>query len=107
MDGSLVKNLDIFKRLTGKADIRNVVVTTTMWNEVDEEVGTRREKELESDLKSEVVDNGGRIARFQDTHDSAWNIIDGGFGVVSRQDEQQATQLDSPVEAVYCWNAWL
>lgn len=80
MAQSLVKNLEMLKKLSGKEVMPNVAIITTMWGEVKEETGVRREEELVRDFWSDVVDNGGRVARFRDTQDSAWNIINGGNG---------------------------
>ena len=43
MVGTPLKNLRMFEELCGKDALKNVILTTTMWDEVDEETGLARE----------------------------------------------------------------
>lgn len=74
MDGSLLKNLQIFAKLLGPKAMPNVVIATTMWSEVSDDEGMRREHDLQRLLQDMVAD-GCRIQRFNNTRDSAWNIV--------------------------------
>jgi len=46
-----------------------------MWSDVREDTGARREEELKREFWNEMLANGCRTERFEDTHDSAWRII--------------------------------
>ena len=46
MAGTPLKNLRMFEELCGKNAFHSVILTTTMWDEVDGETGEEREREL-------------------------------------------------------------
>lgn len=76
MAGSLLKNLQLFKDLCGADAMLKVIVVTTMWGEVREESGIKREEQLKKEFWGGILDNGGKTARFQDSFESAWGIIE-------------------------------
>jgi hypothetical protein len=76
MAGSLLKNLRMFVSLCGQDAMPNVVIATTMWGEVKTENGERREKELKETFWKDLLDEGCRVERFEDTYESAWLIVD-------------------------------
>ncbi|KIM73947.1 hypothetical protein PILCRDRAFT_716716 [Piloderma croceum F 1598] len=76
MAGSLLKNLRMFISLCGQEAMPNVIIATTMWGEVKKENGERREKELKETFWKDLMDEGCRVERFEDTYESAWFIID-------------------------------
>jgi hypothetical protein len=63
--------------LCGEEAIRNVILTTSIWDKIQVEVGYRREKELKDRYWKGILDLGSRTARFQNTYDSAWAIVEG------------------------------
>ena len=67
----------MFRRLCGDEAIRNVVVVTNMWGEVNPWVGEKRETELKEDdmFFKPILDNGGKIVRHDNTFSSAEWII--------------------------------
>jgi hypothetical protein len=77
MSGTPVKNFKIFRKLCGDRVLRNVVIVTNMWGEVDLQVGEAREAELmETDIFFKpALDNGAQVARHENTIPSAENII--------------------------------
>ena len=75
MGGSLVKNLLIFSSMCGRTAMPNVVIVTTMWGEVALDVGLRREEELKKNFWCDLIANGCRVARFEDSCQSAWSIV--------------------------------
>lgn len=75
MAGSLLKNLQLFKDLCGTDAMPKVIVVTTMWGEVREESGMKREEQLKKEFWDGILKNGGSTARFMDSHASAWDII--------------------------------
>lgn len=75
MAGSPLRNLTLFEKLCGKGAFQNVILTTTMWDKVDESMGSIREEELRKTYWKAMVNVGSGLARFRNTHDSAWEII--------------------------------
>jgi len=75
MSGSLMKSLLLFTSLCGQKEMPNVVIVTTMWSEVKQSRGEEREEELKRVFWAEMIRQGCRVERFQDTAESAWGII--------------------------------
>jgi hypothetical protein len=76
MSGSAMKNLRLFKSLCGRKAMLNIAIVTTMWGIVGEKVGNAREKDLRRDVWNDMVHDGCAIERFEDTYESAWDIVD-------------------------------
>ena len=72
--GSSLKALNIFKKVCGQLALKNVLLVTTRWNEVDETVGASREKQLREDFWAYMLSNGSTMKRFHGTKDSAMVI---------------------------------
>ncbi|KAH7905316.1 kinase-like domain-containing protein [Hygrophoropsis aurantiaca] len=70
--GTPLRNLKVFEELCG---LRNVILTTTMWDEVNNEVGMRHEEQLKTVFWGPMMKYGCRTARFSSTYDSAWEIV--------------------------------
>ena len=68
------KNLEMFKKLTGEANLKNVVLTTSMWDKVGEVEGGRREIELRENFWSLLLALGAKTARYDGTHRSAVDV---------------------------------
>lgn len=68
------KNLDMFRKLTGEKNLKNVTLATTMWDKVSEQEGARREDELKGKFWKLLVAMGARAARHGDTAESARGI---------------------------------
>ncbi|KIM49736.1 hypothetical protein M413DRAFT_115381 [Hebeloma cylindrosporum] len=73
--GTPINNLRMFEELCGKNTFNNVILATTMWDEVDKEVGEFREGELESRYWKAMLDRHSSIGRFLGTRDSAFRLI--------------------------------
>lgn len=67
----------MFRKLCGDSTLRNVVIVTNRWGEVDPRLAEAREAELarEDIFFKPVLDKGGRMARHDNTVPSAENII--------------------------------
>jgi len=76
MSGSLLKNLQIFTNLCGRKAMPNVIIATTMWGEINEAHGARREEELKRLVSQDMVTDECKIERFNYAYESAWSIID-------------------------------
>jgi hypothetical protein len=67
----------MFQILCGADALKNVILTTTFWDQVSEKVGGRREAQLISEFWEPMIRNGSRVARFHpSTYESAWDLID-------------------------------
>lgn len=76
MAGTPLKNLRMFRELCGKKALENIILVTTMWDEVDEHVGAAREKELRGKYWKAMIDQGSATARYHGTSESAWDIVE-------------------------------
>ena len=63
------------KRICGDQTLRNVVLTTNMWGNVDPEVGAFREGQLAAEFVKPALDKGAQLLRHYNTTESAHNII--------------------------------
>ena len=75
MAGTTLKNLRLFKKLCGES-FKNIVLTTTMWGEVEsEEEGTLRENELTDKYWKAMIERGSSVKRFLYTRESAFEVL--------------------------------
>ena len=75
MSQSAMKNLRLFRSICGKQAMPNVVIVTTMWSKVGRKEGKDREDELKKEVWHEMLEDGCKIERFEDTRESAWRIV--------------------------------
>jgi hypothetical protein len=80
LSGAAMKNLHAFASLCGPDAMPIVILVTTMWDDVKEEVGVRREEELKDIFSQEVMDVECRMERFRNTSKSVWDIVDKAIG---------------------------
>jgi uncharacterized alpha-E superfamily protein len=66
----------MFEELCGKNTCQNIILTTTMWDGVDEETGENREGELKSKYWKDMLERGSTTGRFMGTRESALTVID-------------------------------
>lgn len=78
--GTPLENLQLIERLCGKNALQNVVLTTTMWDKIEGDAGTQREKELKRGCWKEMIKQGSKTVRYRNTWESAWDILDGVLG---------------------------
>ena len=78
MAGTPHRNLRMFGELCGDQAVRKVVLVTTMWDKIqrDPSTGVRRENELFENYWKTMINYGASTARFSNTPDSAWKIVD-------------------------------
>jgi len=72
--GTSSKNLGFFKELFG-TELDKVVLTTTMWDLVDEKTGIEREKQLRLIYWQSMITQGSSIKRFMGDCESALEIL--------------------------------
>ena len=77
MGGASRKNFDMFRKLCGDNTLKNVVITTTMWAQVDPATGDMRERRLQTEDKffKPAIDGGAKMVRHDNTPESARKIV--------------------------------
>jgi len=78
--GTPLKNLHMFEKLCGKNAFENIILTTTMWDKVGEDIGAQREKELKGEYWKAMIKQGSKTIRYRNTRESAWEILDSIIG---------------------------
>jgi hypothetical protein len=78
--GSSLRNLKMFKDLVGPDPLGNVILATSRWGmaeRVDLDRAVQREQELRTseDFWAPMLQRGSHLARFEDTKDSALQLI--------------------------------
>ncbi|KAG8800332.1 hypothetical protein FRB91_005936 [Serendipita sp. 411] len=77
MTGSLMKNLKMFVSLCGIQSMPAVTIVTTMWNEVDQIQGQKREQSLIDKMWFDMIEKGSDVRHFYGTYESALEILGG------------------------------
>jgi chromosome segregation ATPase len=77
MQGAAMKNLRMFRKLVGNDGLKNVFLVTTMWNNVSQQEGIDREKELREspEFWKAMVDKGSKILRQEHGPVSSYHIV--------------------------------
>ena len=68
------KNLQMFQKLTGEKNLKNVILATSMWDKVSREEGLLREQELKKKFWKLLLLNQAKAVRYAGTTDSALEI---------------------------------
>jgi len=89
MTGSPQRNFRMFKELCGNQALKKVVLVTTMWDKVQRDIGVQREKELFENYWKMMINYSASTARFSNSADSAWKIID----IILKQHETEVLLL--------------
>ena len=85
MAGSPLRNLRMFGEVCGDRAAHKVVVVTTMWDKIDPAVGERRQSELEYKYFHVLLRRGATVMRFNNTCQSAWEIMEAIFAESERE----------------------
>lgn len=98
MGGISGRNFRMFRHLCGDSSLSNVVIVTTMWDQIDRAAGEAREVELMTKpiFFEPVIARGARMARHDNTIESARSIIS---SIISRHWTQRALQIQEELEA--------
>lgn len=75
MAGASLKNLRMFASICGLEAMPSVILVTTMWDEVREDAGVRRETELRETFWRDMIAHGCKTERFDRTYEAAWDIL--------------------------------
>ena len=79
MGGSPHRNLRMFGELCGDQAVKKVVLVTTMWDRGTtdhQQTHNQRENELFQKYWKTMIGHGASTARFSNSADSAWKIVD-------------------------------
>lgn len=71
------KNLQMFQKLTGEKNLKNVVLATSMWDKVTEDVGAARETELKDKFWKVLLAFGAKAQRYDGTEAGARRLCAG------------------------------
>ncbi|KAF2500865.1 hypothetical protein BU16DRAFT_442914, partial [Lophium mytilinum] len=94
MQGNAYRYFKMFQRLCGEHAFQNVVLLTTMWDQLkDEAVGYERDQELRQDYWNMMEEKGSYIGMFDGSHEMAESIVLRLLG-------KQPVTLDIQVELV-------
>ncbi|KAJ3513213.1 hypothetical protein NLJ89_g3073 [Agrocybe chaxingu] len=85
LGGTFTKNFKMFDKLVGN-HFKNIVLTTTMWDDVDEATGVERETTLKDEFWKALIDRGSHTARFLQTKESAFEVIAPILAEVSKRE---------------------
>ncbi|KAL0067898.1 hypothetical protein AAF712_005066 [Marasmius tenuissimus] len=77
MSGVSRRNFNMFKQLCGERTLRNVVIVTNMWGQVNAQTGEARETELgtSEDFFKPALDKGAKMVRYDNTPENALAIL--------------------------------
>ena len=76
MAASSVKHLRTFEELCGKDALQNVILATTMWNEVDEATGEKEEERMKTRYWNKMLERKSTTGRFMGTYESALQLLE-------------------------------
>jgi len=77
MAGTPHRNLRMFSELCGDQGVKKVILVTTMWDKLARKsVGAQREHDLRLKYWRVMMEKGALVARFRNTPQTAWKIID-------------------------------
>ena len=76
MKGTTRRNLDMFHHLCGNKALARIVLGTTNWGEVEEDVAVKRELQLVKTFWKPMTSSGWKVLRFDTTGGSAMVFVD-------------------------------
>ncbi|KAK6362137.1 hypothetical protein TWF730_005834 [Orbilia blumenaviensis] len=74
MTNPATKNLEMFRKLTGEKNLKNVVLATSMWDKVTAEEGAKRERELKEKFWKVLLTFEAKTIKYKGTPESAREI---------------------------------
>ena len=75
MAGTPLKNLQVFEKLCGEDAMAQVVLITTMWDDVEDDIGDERLKELKSTYWKGMISCGSETFKYLNTPQSAEELL--------------------------------
>ena len=100
MTGTLHRNLRMLREICGDQAVKKVILVTTMWDkalapgmEKLQQTFPKRERELIENYWKNMIDLGASTARFSNSLNSAWKIID----IILRQQDSEVLLLQKEI----------
>lgn len=77
MDGGAMRNLKMFRKLCGDKPMRNVIITSSFWGSISDEIAEAHETELveKPEFWGDMIAHGARVSRFTGDRRSALDIL--------------------------------
>jgi hypothetical protein len=75
MDADSVRHLRIFEELCGIDALQNVILATTMWDEVDKATGIMEEEKMKTKYWNKMLERRSTTGRFLGTYESALQLL--------------------------------
>ncbi|KXN84719.1 hypothetical protein AN958_12146 [Leucoagaricus sp. SymC.cos] len=95
MAGTPHKNLRMFGKLSGDTAMNHVILVSTMWSKVRQQVGEEREGELREQFWKPLITKGSRIDRLNPANRTeAWRIID---QLIKEREKRDAVLLQEEI----------
>ncbi|KAF9527273.1 P-loop containing nucleoside triphosphate hydrolase protein [Crepidotus variabilis] len=94
MGRSSISHIDLFHRIVGK-NFQNIVLVSTMWDEVDSDEGEKRENQLREEYWKWLIKQGSKVARSLHSQASALLILK---PVVDNANAMLALQIHEEIE---------
>ncbi|KAI6006753.1 P-loop containing nucleoside triphosphate hydrolase protein [Pisolithus marmoratus] len=92
-----IKILRDFQKLCGNNTASKVSLVTTMWDEVEDDVGEERLKELKENYWSMMISRGSTTFKYLNTQDSAMQLLG---SIVEETIEQEELQLHEEISGM-------
>ena len=75
MAATSVRHLRTFEELCGKDALQNVILATTMWDEIDEATGKMEEEKMKTKYWNKMLERRSTTGRFLGTYESALQLL--------------------------------
>lgn len=75
MAATSVRHLRTFEELCGKDALQNVILATTMWDEIDEATGKMEEERMKTKYWNKMLERRSTTGRFMGTYESALQLL--------------------------------
>lgn len=72
---SSVKTFEVFKKMCGEKSLKNVLLITSRWAEVEPGLGSQRERQLKDKFWAYMLERGSNMSRFHGDRDSAVALV--------------------------------
>jgi hypothetical protein len=72
---SAIKTFEIFKKICGDKPLKNVLLVTSRWSDVDQGTGSSRERQLKEKFWAYMLGRGSNMSRFHGDRDSAIGLV--------------------------------
>ena len=96
MKGATRRHLDMFYQLCGDKALARVVLGTTYWEEVVEDVAVKREQQLAKTFWGRpMTSSGSRLLRFDKTQESAVVFVDTIFDQLKSAEEDNVLRIQN------------